>query len=104
MNTHTLILKCTGLPTHEVSNLESFLESRLRKGRMEYFGRNGLRLYSDPNAIMESLKGKFFIQVSFGHLLQLDSVHALAVIRAALKSGMVKMVKRASDGFDVVLP
>lgn len=104
MNTHTVIIKCDGSTIPDTSRLAPCLDSILENPQLEYFGRNGRRLYSNPKAIMESLKGKFFIQFSFRHLLQLDSSHAIAVIRAALNMNMVKLIKREGDGIEVVLP
>lgn len=95
---------CEGDSIPSVDNLEGFIIAQLKRAKVEYFGRNGARLYSNPKAIMESLKGKFFIQVSFGHLLKLDPVHAFAVIKAALKMGMVKVIKCEGDGLEVILP
>ncbi|MBD3583125.1 hypothetical protein [Flavobacterium selenitireducens] len=104
MNTHTVIIKCQGTVIPDLCRLEACVDAILKNPNIEYFGRNGRRLYSNPKAIMENLNGKFFIRFSFKHLLQLDSSHALAVIKAALKMNMVKRINKDGDGIDVVLP
>ena len=103
MNTHTVIFKCNGAAVPEISRFASYMDALFKNPQMEYFGRNGRRLYSNQKALMESLKGKFFIQFSFRHLLQLDSDHAIAVIKAALKMGMVRLIRKEGDGIEVVL-
>lgn len=104
MNTHTIIIKCRGNEIPDLARLHESMDSFLNNPQMEYFGRNGNLLYSNPKGLMKSLKGRFFIRFSFRHLLQLDSSHAMAVIRAALKMNMVKFIRRAGDGIEVVLP
>ncbi|RZJ71599.1 hypothetical protein [Flavobacterium sp.] len=104
MNTHTIILKCKGNKMPDLSRLESCFDAIMENPQIEYFGRNGRRLYSNPKAIMESLNGKFFLQFSFRHLLQLDSVHAFAIIKSALKNKMVRKISNEGDALEVILP
>jgi|GEM_PF-6948290 len=103
MNTHTIIFKFSGKILPEISCLKKHASNYLTNSKIEYFARNGRRLYSNPQGLMENLSGKFFIKFSFQHLLQLDTTHALAVIRAALELGMVKKVRQTGNGLDVML-
>lgn len=104
MHTHTIILKCQGNTIPDATRLEAILEAVVKNPQIEYFGHNGRRVYSNQKAVMESLKGKFFVQFSFHHLLKLDSLHSLALIKSAIKMGMVKMIRRNCDAIEVVLP
>jgi len=104
MNTHKLILKCQGNQIPDIGRLQTLVDKILENPQIEYFGRNGRRLYSNPRAKMESLKGKFFLQFSFRHLLQLDTVHAFAIIKTALQNGMVRCIRKEGDGLEIILP
>ena len=102
MNTHTLIIKCNGSSMPASGEVGKFVENELEKPSIEYFGRNGKRLYSNPKGITESLEGKFFVIITFGHLLNLDAIHAVGVIRAALQMNLSRTIRRETDGIDII--